>query len=374
MELVDEARCVFRGSERGFTEGPHIAYARGYYYLVTAEGGTGYDHAVTHARSRSIEGPYEVHPDVHVITAESADAVLQRCGHGQFVEGADGRVWHSFLCSRPRDGMRKGTMRSVCGRETAVVECVWGEDDWLYVKNRGCGFGGKAVTVDSEVSTVAKFEGGSKLGVDFMWLRTPETERIFEIRETGGLRLFGRESIGSWFEQALVARRVTEWFWSAETVLDFDPRDIDTMAGLAIYYGRHQFYYLYVNRDGAGKRRIAVQGCGGDWPEARLIRPAGSGDLIPSGKVRLGVSSATDGQLQFRYAVESEADKNSSTWIDIGGSLDGTELSDEGGRGEHANFTGCFAGMACQDLGGYGHVADFDEFSYSTRGGASSNI
>ena len=40
-------------------------------------------------------------------------------------------------------------------------------------------------------------------------LRTPEPERIFELKD-GKLRLYGRESIGSWFEQALVARAMCE--------------------------------------------------------------------------------------------------------------------------------------------------------------------
>ena len=47
---------------------------------------------------------------------------------------------------------------------------------------------------------------GLPLPIDFQWLRTPCPERLFTL--TGrALRLHGRESIGSWFEQSLVARR-----------------------------------------------------------------------------------------------------------------------------------------------------------------------
>ena len=46
----------------GLVEGPHLFKRDGWYYLTTAEGGTGYDHAVTMARSRNIDGPYELHP------------------------------------------------------------------------------------------------------------------------------------------------------------------------------------------------------------------------------------------------------------------------------------------------------------------------
>ena len=53
---------IFAGSPMGLVEGPHLFKRDGWYYLTTAEGGTGYDHAVTMARSRSIDGPYELHP------------------------------------------------------------------------------------------------------------------------------------------------------------------------------------------------------------------------------------------------------------------------------------------------------------------------
>ncbi len=61
--LIGGREVIFRGTEIGFTEGPHL-YRRGdYYYLLTAEGGTGWGHAVTMARSSGINGPYELHPD-----------------------------------------------------------------------------------------------------------------------------------------------------------------------------------------------------------------------------------------------------------------------------------------------------------------------
>jgi xylan 1,4-beta-xylosidase len=39
-------------------------------------------------------------------------------------------------------------------------------------------------------------------------------------------------------------------------------------------------------------------------------------------------------------------------------------LSDEGGRGEHASFTGNFVGMAGFDTTGHACTADFDRFDY----------
>ena len=54
----------------------------------------------------------------------------------------------------------------------------------------------------------------------------------------------------------------------------------------------------------------------------------------------------------------------------VGPALDASLISDEGGRGEHANFTGAFVGMVAHDLTGQGWTADFLRFDYipSNRG------
>ena len=63
--LIGPVKNIFAGSTLGLVEGPHLFKRGGWYYLTTAEGGTGYEHAVTMARSRAIDGPYELHPNVH---------------------------------------------------------------------------------------------------------------------------------------------------------------------------------------------------------------------------------------------------------------------------------------------------------------------
>ena len=64
--------------------------------------------------------------------------------------------------------------------------------------------------------------------------------------------------------------------------------------------------------------------------------------------------------LQFYYTQRGE-------WTAIGPTLDASVLSDEGGRGEHASFTGAFVGMAAFDTSGRGCPADFSEFVYSPQ-------
>ncbi|HSO48530.1 MAG TPA: hypothetical protein VLQ68_11430, partial [Rhizobiaceae bacterium] len=51
----------------------------------------------------------------------------------------------------------------------------------------------------------------------------------------------------------------------------------------------------------------------------------------------------------------------------LGPVLDASVVSDEGGRGEHASFTGAFIGMAAFDTSGSAIPADYSFFSYEPR-------
>ncbi|EAR49540.1 putative beta-xylosidase protein, partial [Oceanicola granulosus HTCC2516] len=86
------------------------------------------------------------------------------------------------------------------------------------------------------------------LSLDFQWPRTPETDRIFRL-EDGALVLTGRESLGSFFEQALVARRQEHFTYAAETELDFAAETYQQAAGLTTYYNRGKFHAALVRHE-----------------------------------------------------------------------------------------------------------------------------
>ncbi len=358
--LKGPIRNIFAGSPLGLVEGPHLFQRNGWYYLTTAEGGTGYDHAVTMARSRDIGGPYELHPDSHLMTAKDhPDAALQRTGHGQYVETPDGEAYHTHLCGRPLAPLRRCTL----GRETALQKCVW-KDDWLYLANGTVvadvdvpGLAG-AVSLDKPRRSGANFDGPT-LPADFQWLRTPRPERLFSLTERPGhLRLFGRESIGSWFEQSLVARRQEHHSFRAETVIEFAPDTYQQVAGLTHYYNRFKFHALAVTVHEELGRCLTILSCPGDYPEGRLSFPIGSGVAVPEGRLQLSLE-VRDNDLQFYWQAEGMG-----AWQAIGPVLDAGVISDEGGRGEHGSFTGAFVGMFAFDLSGRAKAADFDWFNY----------
>ena len=358
--LTGPVRNIWPGTERGLTEAPHLFRRGGYYYLTTAEGGTGYDHAVSMARARNIEGPYETHPAKHLICNATDPAnPIQRTGHGQYVETADGQAYHSFLMGRPIPGPDGQGRFCPLGRETGLERCGWGKDGWLYLETGGMvaraevpGLPGADVAPAPLARTDYDF---STLPIDFQWLRTPHPERIFRI-EDGALVLIGRESLGSWFEQALVARRQEHHRYVACTTVDFDPETYQQAAGLTTYYNRTKLHALMLSHEPGVGPALTIYSCNGQYPEGDFDYPLAAPVAVAAGPVELRVAVDHASQ-QFFW-------RQGGDWQPIGPVLNAALISDEGGRGEHGSFTGAFVGMVAFDISGQAAEARFTRFSY----------
>lgn len=363
VKLIGEPHLIFNGTDLGFTEGPHIYKRDGWYHLLVAEGGTGWDHAVVMARSRNLLGPYALHPDRVVLSAAGRrEGPLTRAGHGDVVELADGTPWLAYLCGRPIPGRE----RCILGRETAIQPMRWDEDGWLRTLD------GDAQPMEKprapELPSMpwpqkmwdGRFDRNS-LPHEFQWLRTPLPERLFSLTERPGfLRLYGRETIGSHFEQALVARRVEHIVFTASTCLDFSPRGFQQAAGLILYYNSTKYFYLSISAE-AGRRELQLMIASPELAEGVTI------DVIaplPEGPIEL--KAAVDrGALTFGWRAEGAAH-----WQYLSQKLDATILSDEVTCPGLPNFTGTFVGMACQDMSGMATQADFAWFIYEGNEGA----
>lgn len=362
-KLVGERINIFKGTSLGFTEAPHLYKRNGWYYLLTAEGGTGWGHAVTMARARKIGGPYELHPDTYILSARHRpDVELQRAGHADLVETQNGETYLVYLCGRPLANRGRCTL----GRETAIQKMVWGKDDWLRTLDEQ---GIPTIVTPAPQLTSYTFPptparedfDSPQLPIDFQWLRTPWPEDLFSLTERRGyLRLFGRETIGSLFRQSLVARRQQSHCFSAATVVEFEPGHFQQMAGLVCYYNSSKFHYFYISHDENLGKHLRVMSCLPDSPQADTFTPL---IAISAGKpVHLRVEIDFE-RLHFAYRVEG-ADND---WCWLAQQFDASILSDEATATGLPNFTGAFVGMACQDMAGTLRPADFDFFEYRER-------
>jgi xylan 1,4-beta-xylosidase len=358
--LVGERQLIFKGTPLGLTEAPHLYKRDGWYYLLTAEGGTGWNHAVTMARSRHLNGPYELHPDTYILTSRTRpDAPLQRAGHADVVETADGETYAVYLCGRPLPN--RG--RCILGRETAIQRMVWGADGWLRTVD---GQGLPSLTTPSPGLPSHPFPAppartdfdGPSLPIDFQWLRSPYPDDLFSLTARPGyLRLFGRETIGSLYRQALVARRLQSFCISITTHMDFEPDHFQQAAGLVCYYGGTKFHYLHVSHeDGVGKHLRVMSALPDSTQTDAFTDPI----ALPPGPITLRAEIDYE-RLRFAYRLEG------GVWVWLPQIFDASILSDEATSPGAPNFTGAFVGMACQDMAGTGHPADFKWFEYRER-------
>ena len=110
-------------------EAPKLFIRDGYYYLVTAMGGTGMPataHMAAISRSMSPSGPWEhspYNPLIHTFTIEEK---WWSQGHATLLEHTDGSWWAMY------HGIENGHME--LGRQTLLLPVEWTPDGWPVVK------------------------------------------------------------------------------------------------------------------------------------------------------------------------------------------------------------------------------------------------
>jgi xylan 1,4-beta-xylosidase len=200
---------------------------------------------------------------------------------------------------------------------------------------------------------------GPDLPMPFQWLRTPCPEQIFSLTECPGhLRLYGRETIGSLFTQALVGRRLQSFCASIRTILDFEPDHFQQAAGLVAYYNGSKFHYLHIGHEEGIGRHVRVMSA---LPDAPVADAYTAPVPIASGPIELRAEMDCE---RLRFAFRMAGGK---IWTWLPETFDASLLSDEASAPGLPNFTGAFVGMACQDMAGTGKAADFDWFEYVER-------
>jgi xylan 1,4-beta-xylosidase len=357
--LVGPPRRIHRGSsDRGALEGPNLYKRDGVYYLMTAEGGTGFGHGVSLARSTSIEGPYEADPQSPFITSwpepyfarnnrdylrpefDNPAAALQKAGHGSLVDTPDGEWFVAHLSARPLAGSRRSTL----GRETSIQAVEWNEAGWLRLvsggtlaqpETRSPAQGGTVSAPRPDLSVRAEFDT-TTLPLELNApRRRPDGDWADLEAQAGYLTMRGGDSLFSTFDVSLIAARQRTFVSRASTVVDFEPTHFSQSAGLVVYYNALNWIQLrvYLSETLGGRAIAIMEARDGVKTERMLDR-----QHVTAGAVRLDALLDHD-VVQFSWGQDGEA------LNDIGPRLDISYLSDEVTRG----FTGTFVGITVQD-------------------------
>lgn len=353
-KLVGPIYKIFTGTHLKKTEASHIYKHKGYYYLLTAEGGTGITHGVTVARSKCVTGPYEVDPQNPMLTAAHDETIyLQKSGHASLVCTQTDEWYIAHLCSRPVKGKF-----SILGRETALQRVVWTEDGWLRLECVGHEpqTNVKAPNLPEHPFLSESLENdefdADKLSKVWYTPRKPiESSWCNLSTRPGYVRLKGGESIHSLNQQHLIARRQQHFNCEVETCLEFNPETHLQMAGVVLYYNTSKYVYLYLSSDEKqGVYLNVMQSVNGEYELLDFWVP-----IERNVACRLK-AKITEDEVEFFFAQQQ------NDWQPVGQALSISHLSDESG-----GFTGNFIGICVQDLRGTNLHGDFDYFYYQGK-------
>ncbi len=359
------------GTDRGCIEAPHLYKRKGFYYIMCAEGGTGYGHSVTMGRSENVWGPYEKDPKNPIVTSipgefnerkdpdhlkpkyYNPESILQKSGHGSYVENELGEVYLVHLTARPF----VPELRCTLGRETAMQKMMWTDDGWLRMADQS-----NLAKESFEESKLPEYPlpqipvfddfNSDTLGIQYYAPRiSPESFTDVKARP-GYVRIRGQESRTSLNKVSILARKLTSVNAVITTKMEFKPEIYQHSAGLILYYDNMNYINL---------RKYYSQTLG---QSAISVIQLENGTRTEYLDTRTPVK---DVPVYFRLRIENRKtffkwSYDGEEYFRIGKEFDTTKFSDE--YCKYGEFTGTFVGMTCADRMFHQHYADFDFFEY----------
>lgn len=371
-EIIGYPKRIWSGgTNRGCIEAPHLTKRGEYYYIMCAEGGTGYGHSVTMGRSKNVWGPYEGYPTNPIVTSIPGDfyerhdpdhlkpkyynpeSILQKSGHGSYVETQLGEVYLVHLTARPF----VPELRCTLGRETAIQKMIWTDDGWLRMadgSNLAKEFIEESKLPEYKLPQIPSFDDfdSGELGIQYYSPRIMPTSFADVKSRPGYARIRGQESRCSLNKVSILARKLTSVYATITTKMEFKPEVHQHSAGLIMYYDNMNYIYLrkYYS-DTLNSSAIS-------------IIHLENGEKTEFINTRVKVD---DSPIYFRLKINGrssyfEWSYNGENYERIGKVFDTTKFSDE--YCKYGEFTGTFVGITCADRVLHKHYADFDFFDY----------
>lgn len=371
-EIIGYPKRIWHGgTDRGCIEAPHLYKRNGYYYIMCAEGGTGYGHSVTMGRSKNVWGPYEKDPQNPIVTSIpgdfnerhdpdhlkpkyfNPDSILQKSGHGSYIENELGEVYLVHLTSRPF----VPELRCTLGRETAMQKMKWTEDGWLRMadgSNLAKEYFEPSKLPEVPVKQIPDFDdfNDETLGIQYYAPRIMP-QRFIDLKSRPGyLRMRGQESRTSLNKVSILARKLTSVHATITTKMEFNPEVHQHSAGLIMYYDNMNYINLrkYYSETLGQNALSIIHLENGEKTEFLNTR-------IPVDDVPIYLRLHINGRKSyFEWSYDGK------DYLAIGKVFDTTKFSDE--YCKYGEFTGTFVGITCADRVKHQHYADFDFFEY----------
>ncbi|WP_299523197.1 glycoside hydrolase family 43 protein [Winogradskyella sp.] len=261
-KLIGERHYLWRGACGGvWVEGPHMYKRDNRYYLMVAEGGTSFNHAVMIAVSDKITGPYISNARNPILSTRqlSYDNWVHSTGHADLIELDDGR-WYIVALGIRGDQDRGSNM----GRETHLLPVQWEREPfwWKEVKYEWPVVAPKTGRVERK--TAVPFEGtfqkrnlsfsdnfdDSELNLEWNFRRVP-LDNVFSLEERKGfLRLFSKPNVIKERGRAsLMGFRQTESDFEYNAKMSFNPKTNNSEAGISLIQKDDNYFTLTVIKE-----------------------------------------------------------------------------------------------------------------------------
>ena len=352
-QLVGEEYLLWRGACGGvWAEGPHIYKKDGFYYLMIAEGGTSFNHAVMIAVSDKITGPYIPNDRNPIFTARhlSYDHWVHSIGHADLIEVDSGR-WYMVSLGVRGDLERGSNM----GRETHLFPVDWEQEPFEWKQNRYwwpvvSKVSGRPERIyESPYGKVqikhnyADDFSGSELNDAWNFRRVPK-QGMYQLDQMENvLRVYGDYGLPVERQQASwLGIRQTESDFSFSFNMEIESDLKDVSAGLCFVQKDDNFLFWNISKQG-GQSSLEL-----------LLKMPGEEEKI------LKTMKLNDFQGQVCFKLESASDEYNLSY-----SLDGEQFEDwfsvEANMLLSKGYTGAYLGFS---VVGKGAFVEFDNVIY----------
>lgn len=358
-QLIGERTHLSSGhaANAKWCEGPHIYKRNDRYILLTAEGGTWTDHAVTAFVADQVTGPYEPLAVNPVLSHRQLgnDIPITTIGHADLVETQNGEWWSVMLGVRPVPG----TNHYLLGRETFLTPVSWQGITPIFNPGKG-----RVLMKDRrpdlpwtplpDLPERDEF-GESQLHPVYNFFHTPQSNwwSIDDQKGVLNLQLQKKKTTDN-SDFSLVARRQQQYDFEVSTKLVFNPRQEGESAGL--FYGQHAYahFKLEVSQED-GKKQVQLYKVYKTHRRDTEIIEEKIAAVGVTDKIVILSAKAKGTDIQFFY------EPSSGERLAIGPPQSSLFLSSRLAGG----FTGSYVGMFATSNGKESsNVASFDWFEY----------
>ena len=363
-ELRGKRYFLWRGACGGeWAEGPHLYKRDGRYYLLVAEGGTSFNHAVTVAVSDDITGPYHSNPRNPILTSRHLgyDFWVNSTGHADIVELADGR-WYMVALGIRGDEDRSSNM----GRETHVIPMTWQREPFEWKETRYLWPVVAPLTGRVERNTPLPFRNkpqvrrnefvddfaGDSLKLDWNFRRFPMPGTYSLTARSGFLRLHAKPGVIEERGRAsLVGVRQTESDFEYRAKMQFSPKQDDVEAGVVLFQKDNKYLGFTVRRNGNVEELQIV-----------LAQPNSAPTIIERAEIE-----GYGGDIVFRV-VSIDSKYEFAYSLDHGNSFKAFGETRANHILAHGSYTGAYLGLYTTSNGAESvEYADFDWIRYNAN-------